>query len=142
MDDDLQITPTLRLGAWELSERFIRASGPGGQNVNKVSSAVQLRWNVVSSALPADIKVRILRRYRARITQDGDLIIDAKQHRHQAMNRTEARTRLAAMIRAEVTPPKRRRPTRPTQGAVRRRLKAKKVRGEVKALRGRVERED
>jgi ribosome-associated protein len=142
MDDDLRITPKLRLAAWELSERFIRASGPGGQNVNKVSSAVQLRWNLEASALPADVKARFRRRYRARLTQEGDIIIEARQHRHQAQNRAEARTRLAGMIREVAEPPKPRKPTRPTQGSVRRRLKAKKVRGEVKALRGRIESDD
>ena len=138
MTDDVFISKTLSIPAWELQESFVQASGPGGQNVNKVATAVQLRWNVEASSLPAPVKARFKKRYAARITQDGDLILDARQHRSQALNRKAARDRLIEMVRAVAQPPKRRIPTKPTGGSVRRRLATKKRRGEVKALRGKV----
>ena len=140
--ESISVTPDLVIPAWEIDEQFIRASGPGGQNVNKVSSAVQLRWNVDASSLPAPIKARIRNRYRNRISQEGDLIIDARTHRRQALNRDEARSRLAAMVRACLSPPKRRVPTRPTAGSVRRRLAAKKRRSDLKSTRGAVKRDE
>lgn len=142
MADDLFITEKLSLPQWELQESFVQASGPGGQNVNKVATAVQLRWNLEASSLPAPVKARFRRRFGSRLTQAGDLIIDARSHRSQAQNRRAARDRLVEMIKAVAEPPKRRIRTKPTGGSVRRRLAAKKRRGEVKALRGKIEGEE
>lgn len=139
---DLKISNTLTLPAWEISEAFVRASGPGGQNVNKVSTAVQLTWHVGASSLPAGIKERFQKLYASRITADGRLILEASEHRSQLLNRQAARARLAEMILKASVPPKKRIKTKPTAGSVRRRITAKKKRGEVKALRGGVTGED
>ena len=139
---DLKITENLTLPAWEISEAFVRASGPGGQNVNKVSSAVQLTWHVGASSLPAAVKERFAKLYAARITADGRLILEASEHRSQVLNRQAARERLVEMIRKAAVPPKKRIKTKPTAGSVRRRITSKKKRGEVKALRGSVTGED
>lgn len=136
------VTDKISIPEWELSEAFVRASGPGGQNVNKVSSAVQLRWNVMASSIPADVKARFTRRYRPRINSDGEIIIEAKTHRSQALNREAARKRLADMVASIAVPPKRRIKTKPTRGSVRRRLKAKKIRSQVKDLRGNIKDDD
>ncbi len=127
---------------WELSEQFIRASGPGGQNINKVSSAVQLRWNVGRSSIPAEVKARFCRIWRSRITGEGDVIVEAQTHRRQALNREEARRRLAEMVAKALHPPKKRIPTKPGKGAVERRITAKKQRGGVKAARKPVARDE
>jgi ribosome-associated protein len=139
---DLRVSGELAVPAWELSEAFVRASGPGGQNVNKVSSAVQLTWNVAASSLPPEIKARFSKLYASRITNDGRLILEASEHRSQLLNREAARKRLAQMILKASIRPKRRVATRPTAGSVRRRIASKKRRGEIKSLRGSIETDD
>ena len=133
---DLKVSGTLTVPAWELSESFVRASGPGGQNVNKVSSAVQLTWHVQASCLPAALKARFEKLYGSRMTSDGRIILEASEHRGQSLNRTAARDRLAEMILKASIVPKRRVATKPTAGSVRRRIAAKKRRSQVKSLRG------
>ena len=136
----LRITDEILIEDWELSESFMRASGPGGQNVNKVSSAVELRFEAARSpALPGPVKSRLRRLAGRRWTKDGALVIQCDETRHQSRNREIARDRLAELIRRALVKPKRRIATKPTRGSKERRLKAKKTRGEVKKLRGRVE---
>ena len=136
----LQVTPTLEIPDWELTETFTRASGPGGQNVNKVSTAVELRFEAERSpSLSAPVKARLKRLAGRRWTLDGALIIRAEEERSQARNRAIARERLAELIRKALVAPKRRIATRPTYGSVRRRLEGKKQRSEVKRLRGKID---
>lgn len=127
----------------ELEESFIRAAGPGGQNVNKVSSAVQLRFNVrASPSLPDEVAVRLMRLAGSRMTRDGVLVITAQRFRDQARNRADARERLAAMVAAAEVRPIKRRATKPTTGGKERRLAGKAVRSSVKSGRGRVRLDD
>lgn len=136
----MRINDQIEIAEWELTETFVRASGPGGQNVNKVSSAVELRFEAERSPhLPQAVKSRLRRLAGRRWTKDGALILQVDTHRAQARNREEARQRLKALILKALEKPKRRIPTRPTLGSKRRRLEAKTRRGEVKALRGSVD---
>ncbi len=130
------ITPEFVLDDNELEEKFVRASGPGGQNVNKVATSVQLRWNVRSSpSLPEAVRERLLRLAARRISAEGVLLIEARRFRSQERNRQDARERLAAWIRKALEPPQPRRPTRPTLAAKKRRLESKRQRSQVKRLR-------
>ena len=131
----LQVTDDIVLDERDLAERFVRASGPGGQNVNKVSTAVELRFNVSASALPSDMKERIAALAGRRMSADGVLLIDSREHRTQAQNREAARARLVALLRQAARRPKRRRPTRPKAAAREQRLETKKRRSAVKVSR-------
>lgn len=121
---------------WELDFSFIRAQGAGGQNVNKVSSAVHLRFAIESSSLPAVIKQRLLALSDQRITQDGVVVIKAQEHRSQEMNRADAVARLVALVQSVAEVPKPRKATRPTWGSQQRRLAGKAQRSGIKAGRG------
>jgi ribosome-associated protein len=134
----IRVTPRISLEESELQEEFLRASGAGGQNIQKVETAVQLRFDVARSpSLPEPVRERLLRLGGRRITQDGVLVITAQRHRTQQRNREDARERLLALIREAATPPPPpRRPTRPTLGSKVRRLEGKAKRGDVKRLRG------
>ena len=129
------ISPSLSIDEKEIEERFVRSSGPGGQNVNKVATAVQLRFDVASSSLPDEIKQRLVALAGSRMTDEGVLVIEAREHRTQAQNREAARDRLVAMIQRAAQQPKTRRATKPGRAAKEQRLTAKKRRGEIKARR-------
>lgn len=132
----LHVTDTVTIEEWELSESFTRSQGPGGQNVNKVSTAVELRFEAERSpSLPAEAKPRLRRLAGRRWTGDGALIVTSERFRSQAMNREDARDKLRALILAALERPRPRRPTRPTAGSVRRRLEAKARRSGLKATR-------
>lgn len=139
----LHVTETLAIADWELTESFMRSSGPGGQNVNKVSTAVELRFEADRSPhLAAPVKSRLKRLAGRKWTLDGAIVIQVEDTRSQARNREIARERLVEMIRAALVVPKQRIATKPTLGSQRRRLTAKAVRGEVKAMRGRPEEDE
>ncbi len=131
----IQITDTLAIDDRQVEERFVRASGPGGQNVNKVSTAVQLRFDVNASSLPDEIKTRLISIAGSRMTTEGVLVIDAREHRTQAQNREAARARLIDFIERATHRPKKRRPTKPGRAAKEKRIESKKRRGDVKAAR-------
>ncbi|MFZ0255591.1 MAG: alternative ribosome rescue aminoacyl-tRNA hydrolase ArfB [Gammaproteobacteria bacterium] len=132
----IRITSTIAVPDGELEERFIRAAGPGGQKVNKVATAVQLRFDVARSpSLPAAVQNRLRRLAGRRMTVDGVLIIDARRYRTQEQNRQDALDRLVTLIRKAAQPPKPRKPTRPTLAAKQRRLESKRQRAETKLSR-------
>ena len=134
----LDIDGRLAIPDVELVEKFLRAAGPGGQNVNKVASAVELRFDVARSrALPEPLRERLLARRDRRLTDDGVLVIQANRFRDQSKNRDDARARLADILRAAQVVPKRRVATRPTRASKERRIEAKKSRASVKRTRGR-----
>jgi ribosome-associated protein len=139
----LEVTPTLVIEDAELEERFVRASGPGGQNVNKVATAVELRFDAAASpSIPPDVLERLRTLAGSRMTDDGVVVIDARRHRTQAQNREDARERLADLLRQALVKPRRRRKTRPTRSSVEQRIQSKRRRSDVKRRRGGVAGED
>ena len=133
----IYVTDSFSLDERDVDERFVRASGPGGQNVNKVATAVELRFDITASSLPYDVKERLMKLAGTRMSGDGVLLIDSREHRLQSQNRVAARARLANLIRQAMIKPKTRRATKPKAGARERRLTSKKLRGTIKASRGR-----
>lgn len=132
----IRISRTFAIPETEIDEKFIQASGPGGQNVNKVASAVQLRFNIdQSTTLPEDVKERLKSIAKNQITKDNILIIEAKSHRTQERNRKQARNNFAQIIRKALKPEKKRKKTKPPKGANKKRLKNKKIKAEKKKLR-------
>lgn len=133
----LDVTDTISIADDELAVEFVRSSGPGGQNVNKVSTAVQLRFDVTHSpSLPEDVKLRLKTLAGSRMTREGVLVIDARRHRSQVQNRQDALERLTALIKQAAVRPRPRRKTRPTLASKTRRLDSKKRRSQTKRLRG------
>jgi ribosome-associated protein len=131
----LEITPSLKIDERELQIDFMRASGPGGQNVNKVATAVQLRFDIHNSSLPEDVKARLIHLAGKRITSEGILLIEAKRFRTQEQNREDAIQRFIELVRKSLVKPKARKKTKPTKASQKKRLKEKKERGEIKKMR-------
>jgi ribosome-associated protein len=129
----IQVTDRLWIDERAITESFVRASGPGGQNVNKVASAVQLRFDLAASGLPDDVRRRLERLAGRRLTQDGAILITAQRHRTQERNREDALQRLIELVRRAAEPPKPRRPTKPTLASKQRRLDAKARRARIKS---------
>ena len=136
----LRVTDAIVVQDRELEEQFVRASGPGGQNVNKVTTAVELRFDIGRSSLPPDMKARLTTLGGRRVTAGGVLLIDSREHRTQSQNREAARARLAELLAAAARRPRKRRKTRPSAASRERRMNAKKKRGDVKV--GRKKRTD
>ena len=134
----IRVTPEIAIAENELDERFVRASGPGGQNVNKVATAVELRLDVSASSLPDDVKRRLATLAGRKMSAEGVLQIDSREHRTQAQNRTAARERLLELLRRAAERPKRRKKTRPSETARERRLESKAARARIKSRRGRI----
>lgn len=131
----IEIAPGVRLDPRDVAEEFVRAGGPGGQNVNKVSSAVHLRYDLAQAQLPPDVKQRLRALAGRRLTAAGQIILQASRHRTQVQNRQDAWDRLVELLRRAAQPPRRRRATRPTGASKLRRLDAKRRRGQDKRLR-------